>query len=962
MKVKDVIQGFEITRVREFPELGGRLWEMEHCKTGAMLCWLDRPDENKAFSIAFKTIPEDSTGVFHILEHSVLCGSDKYPVKEPFVELLKSSVQTFLNAMTYPDKTVYPISSRNDKDFLNLVNVYLDAVFHPAIYHRPEIFRQEGWRLEGEGEDLCFQGVVFNEMKGAFASPERVLDETLESALFPDNCYRHCSGGDPACIPALTYEQFLENHRRYYHPSNARISLVGSIQPEEVLEKINAFLAPYERRTADFEIPLQKPVPAVEKTARYEIGPEESAEHRTMICCGTVLGRYDEFLKLDAAAVLSDYLTGDDDAPLKRAVLDRGLAQDMSVTLNDGTLQAVLSWSAMNTDPENLQELRNTVREVLEQTVQNGLDRERLWACFHNYAFSQRDRDSGYAPRSLAEALDMLDTWLYGGDPAEGLLVEDSLRELERRLDTGYFEALIREYFLENPHTVTVVLTPSADLGEEKRLQERERLERKTAAWTEADRARTAREAEALRLWQQTPDSPEALATIPMLRLEDLNPEPRITEAEETCRQGVTVLRHALSSNLVYLKAYFNAAELKLEELPKLAILSRLLGSMGTERCDRSRLPLKIKSSIGRLDLAVNILPGSDPLKTKVGLLAGIVCLKEQEEAALGLLGEILTETKWDDPALLRDVLQQMAMDAQLSLPSRGNRYGASRVAGDLTASGAAREYTGGLEFVRTVKALSNAEDPELTRLLRELESMNRRLIVRPGLILSASANADGGMLDRLILAIPDSDRRPALETTYPLPGARQEGVLIPASVGFAVTGTNLRLHGMEYTGSIQVLANVLNYVYLWNEIRVQGGAYGCGFSGKNDGEIFFYTYRDPQPGRSLDVIARASDFVRAYCGEDPDLTGFILSAVSTMDPLLNEETRMLLEDRRWFSGTNREKILRRWQQLIHTTPGDLLALCPALEAAASDRAVCVVAGMTQLEACGQRLTDVLSF
>lgn len=961
MQVKDIIHGFEITRVRSFPELSGRLWEMEHRKTGALLCWLDRPDENKAFSIAFKTIPEDSTGVFHILEHSVLCGSDKYPVKEPFVELLKTSVQTFLNAMTYPDKTVYPVSSRNDKDLLNLMDIYLDAVFHPALYYKPEIFRQEGWRFEGEGEELCFQGVVLNEMKGAFASPDRVLEEEVERALFPDNCYRHCSGGDPACITDLTYEQFVANHRKYYHPSNARISLVGSVDLDSALEKIDGFISQYEKQEARFDIPFQAPCPAVEKTVSYEIGPNEPTEHRTMITCAALLGRYDESVKNYAVSVLSDYLTGDDDAPLKRAVLDQGLAQDMSVSLNDGIQQSVVGWNVMNTDAEKLPEIRRLIQETLSTMVREGLDRERLTACFRNYAFQQRDRDSGFAPRSLTEAVEMLDSWLYGGDPAEGLIVEDTLTELEAKLHTNYFEDLIRTYFLENEHTVTVILTPSAELGEEKARKERERLEKKTGGWTDDDRAIQAERAEALCLWQQTPDSEEALSSIPMLQLSDLDSELKVTMPAETRRGEVTVLRHELASRLVYLKAYFNAAELKLEELPNLTILSRMLGSMGTKRFNRSRLPQEIKKTIGRLDFAANIVSGSTPDKAGLNLLASVVCNQEQAEAAADLLCEILTGTEWKDLSLLRDVLQQMAMGLQLSLPSRGHQYGVTRVASDLTAAGAAREYSSGLEFVRRVKMLSTADDEQLQQLLMELEALNRRLIQRSGLILSVSSNTEESVIDRLISWIPASDRESAAETSYQLPGARQEGVTIPAAVGFAITGTNLRLHGLEYTGSIPVLANVLNYVYLWNEIRVQGGAYGCGFSGRTDGEIFFYTYRDPQPGRSLAVFDQSAAFVRTFCAENPDLTGFILGAVSTLDPLVSEEMRMALEAKRWFSGIGREQILKRYQELIHTTPADLIALCEALEALTKDQAVCVVAGKAQLDACGSRLTETVT-
>ena len=503
MQKNDVIHGFRIERVRPVEELNATLWEMTHEKTGAALCWVERKEENKTFAIAFKTLPEDSTGVFHIIEHSVLCGSDKYPVKEPFVELLKSSVQTFLNAFTYPDKTVYPVSSRNDRDFLNLIDVYLDAVLHPLIYHKPEIFRQEGWRYEGEGEALCYQGVVFNEMKGSFASPQTVMYNELQRALFPDNCYRYVSGGDPACIPDLTYEQFIASHRKYYHPSNARISLVGSIDLDAVLAKIDTFLSAFDRLDADFTIRTQRPIERVTKEVPFEIGAEESLEGRAMIASVTVLGDYSARERLFAAGVLADYLAGDNDAPLKRAVIDRGLAQDFSVEVWDGLQECAIGWQAMNTDAEKREALETAVNETVGQIVKDGLDRERLSACLHSFAFRKRDRDGGWVPRSLSEALSLLDTWLYGGDPLEGISVEAPLRTLEERLNGTYFEDLLREFFLDGAHTATIVLVPSKTLGEEKRAKEAARIKAERATWTEADRERIRREAEALRVFPQ---------------------------------------------------------------------------------------------------------------------------------------------------------------------------------------------------------------------------------------------------------------------------------------------------------------------------------------------------------------------------------------------------------------------------------------------------------------------------
>ncbi|MBR6120468.1 MAG: insulinase family protein [Oscillospiraceae bacterium] len=959
--MKENLHGFVPVRAREFAELGGTLREYVHEKTGARLCWLDRPDENKSFSIAFKTLPEDSTGVFHILEHSVLCGSDKYPVKEPFVELLKSSVQTFLNAMTYPDKTVYPVSSRNDRDLLNLMDVYLDAVFHPAIYRKPEIFRQEGWRFEREGEGFCRQGVVLNEMKGAYADPGRIMEAELYALLFPDNCYGFESGGDPACIPDLSYEQFLAMHRKYYHPSNARISLVGSVDLAACLEKLDDFLSPYERQDCPFDIPMQQPGPARRRSLPYAIGPDEDPAQRTVVACGTLAARFDEDLRNDALSVLADYLTGDDDAPLKRAVLDAGLAQDFSLELEDGIQQSIVYWNAWNTDPDKQPALERTVRETLTRLTEQGLDRERLEACFRRYAFELRDRDSGSVPRSLSEALDMLDSWLYDGDPAQGLLAEQAVAELEQALQTDYPERLLRELFLENEHTVTVTLIPSATLGAEQAQAEQARVQALTGAWSPEELAAQDARAEALRLWQQSPDSEEALAAIPMLRLSDLaeNPEPLRYSVSDLA--GTPLLRHSTGSRLLFLRAHFEASDLRLEELPEFSLLCKLLGSMGTARYDRARLPLEIKSTTGRVSFAPGVLEGEEPDRCRILLSAGLACLPEQGSRAAALLAEILSATVWEDLELLRDNLQQFSINATMSLASSGHRFALGRVASDLTAHGLAQEYVGGVESVAWLKKTAAGDDESLRALLGRMGALARRLVTRERLTISVNETASPELAEAFRAAIPASGQAKPGPAFYPLPGARREGVVIPAAVGFAAMGSSLRRQGRRYSGSYPVLANVLNYTYLWNEIRVQGGAYGCGFGARSNGDMFYYSYRDPQPVRSLEVMRNAPAYLRAFCREEPDLTGFILGSVSAMDPLRGAEARMTAGDSRWLRGVSEEEVRRHYRELIHTDAAALLALAPALEELAAENALCVVAGKPLLEACGEALQTMIS-
>lgn len=956
MNVNDILYGFRVLRVREYAELSGKLWELEHEKTGARLCWLDRPEQNKTFAIAFQTLPEDSTGVFHILEHSVLCGSDKYPVKDPFVELLKSSVQTFLNAMTMSDRTVYPVSSRNDQDLLNLIDVYLDAVFHPAIYHGPESFLQEGWRYAQEDESLSYQGVVLNEMKGSFASPQTILEAGMRRLLFPDSCYRFVSGGDPEQIPELSYKRFLDAHQRYYHPSNAWISLVGSINVDKVLQKIDAVLSGFDRRDPEPPAPLQGPIHPAISTIPYEISPEEPAEERVILAEASILGKYDEREKSFAASILADYLTGDYEAPLKRAVLAAGLAQDFFIVMDDSLLQTTFGWQAINTEADRREALEVAVRGTVAQILEDGLDPDRLSACFHSFAFRMRDNESDANSRSLSETLSLLGPWMYGGDPAEGLLVEDVLNTLAGRLEGSYFAELLRELFLTDRPTASVVLVPSASLGEENAVREYARIQARTAAWTDVDWERLTQGTKALQLWQQTPDSPEALASIPRLQLSDLNPAPEPLLAETTRREGVPVRRLTTGSELVYLKTYFEASDLTLGELPALAMLCSLLGNLETAKHSAGDLAEAIKGTIGRLEFAPIAFAGSAPDFCRVVFSASVACLEDQAAHAARLLAELLTETRFEDVDGLQEILQQTVVGLRLSLPEEGSRYGSLRVSSCCTSQGAAREAMTGLSFLDWAERTLDSGTEGLERLLHSMQNLLARIIARERLTISCSEAAPDDTLDVLIGALRSDGITPRQEASFSIREQRQEGIPIPSQVGYAVMGTNLLRHGQAFTGSIPVLCKLLTYTHLWNEIRVKGGAYGCGLEGWNNGDLIFYTYRDPQPEQSLRVIETAEQFLKSYLSENPDLTGFILSAVSELDPLRNPEQRIAAADARFFSGITEEKAREYYQQLLHTSPEDLLRLCSALQEMLSDQIVCVVADEASIKACDEKL------
>ena len=962
MKKGDIAHGFRVTNVRDIKELNAAFVEMTHEKSGASLVWLDRTDANKTFSVAFKTIPDDSTGVFHILEHSVLGGSDKYPVKEPFVELLKSSVQTFLNAMTYPDKTVYPVSSRNDKDFLNLVDVYLDGVFHPSIYHKPEIFRQEGWRYEiADDGSAVYQGVVFNEMKGAYSSPDAVLEHELMKSLFPDNTYGCESGGHPEHIPDLTYGHFIEMHKKFYHPSNARISLCGSVDIDSVLPLIDSYLREYDSRPADFEIPMQSPVKYAEKTVEYEIGADEPAASKAIIAFGSVFGTFADQEKIIAACVLSDYLAGDNDSPLKRAILDKKLGQDMRVSVFDGIQQPFITWQVWNTDESKLEEIKEAVDSTLRSLVENGLDRESLKASFNRFSFRLRDKEGGGVPRSLAEALNMLDTWLYGGDPAAALCVEASLSSLESNIENGGFENILRELLIDTPHSCLVTLAPSQKLGEIKRQKESARLAAESAGWTPEQLAALREQQRVLTEWQQSPDSAEALATIPLLKISDLDPKPGLVTLRETALDGVTLLRHETGSPLSHATLHFNAADVSLAELPAFSLLCSVLGKFATASHGSTRLQMLVKQNIGRLSFHPDIYPGSDALHSQTFASVAVSCLKNRVDEAFALISEILCTTRFDDKKQLRDLLNQFAMEMQMSLTSRGNRFAVTRAGAHVTSHGSAREAVSGYTYAEWLKKQSTASDESLDSLLETLKGLASRLFTAERLVAGASETVSDSSLSALFASFARGRGAPGRETAYaPLPG-NGEGIIIPAGVGFAAKCTNMYLHGRKFNGSILAMANILNYSYLWNEIRVQGGAYGCGFIGRDDGDVCCYSYRDPQPGRSLDIFDGASAFIREFCAERPDITKHILGSVTDLDPLLNTEQKMSVAESRWFKGVSYDEICGYYTQLLNTRCEDLLALCDMLEDIAGDDVRAVVAGKAQIDDCGDKVETRLS-
>lgn len=945
MEIGMKIHGFTVDRVRRVDELSATLVEMTHDKTGAALCWMDNGEDNKLFCIGFKTLPEDSTGVFHILEHSVLCGSAKYPVREPFVELLKSSMNTFLNAMTFSDKTMYPVSSRNEKDFLNLTSVYLDAVFAPRLLTDPNILYQEGWHTEMNDGVPSYKGVVFNEMKGAMSDADEIIDEKLSAMIFPDNCYRFNSGGAPEAIPDLTYEQFVDTYKRFYHPSNSRIFLDGTVPLDATLEMIDGYLSRYERSNETHDIPMQAPISG-EGTCFYEIAEGEDTSSKVILNAGKIIGTWQDKERTMAAEVLCDLLCDSNESPLKRAILSAGLGEDMSMTVLDHTAQHRLVWQVKNTSEDKLSAIRETIRNTASDLVNNGIDRAALEASLNRYAFRLRQERE---PQGLIHAISAMHSWLYGGDPLMYLVYDETIANLRKMMDNGGYEKLLSELLLDEDGLCVLTAYPSTTYGAELRQRENDRLQAELAARSEADNAALEELNSSLSAWQQTPDSLEQLATLPTLPLSEVGENPETVETEECVVNGVTVLRHRIpSKGINYLSLYFKLTDCTKDELTALAMLPDLIGNLPTDKYTAIQLQQEIKTYIGNLNFRVGNFTKDGELEQCTPYLSAHACMLEDNwDKAVELLCEILLHTHYNEPDRIREIIMQSnEMGKQMGIMG-GHMLGIAAVQSHYSAGSAVSEAQLGYSRIQWLHEMAKNFDSKIADLIKLLERVRTQSFCRARLAASITTTKDvdlSGLLTALPEGTPIADSA-AYFSTLP----KRMGIRIPAQAAFAELGYHL---GKKADGSLQIADNILSLSYLWNEVRVQGGAYGTGMRTSRTGSMVCYSYRDPSPARTLQVYAGSADFLKSYCEGDEDLDKFIISAVAGTEPLRAPGERGLAADDRWFCGITYEARKEHRRQMLSTTREKLLGWCDTLKTMSADGAVCVVAHDEALKQC----------
>lgn len=963
--------GFTAVKSEPVSEVEGMVHLMRHAASGARLMFIENDDANKAFSITFKTPAADDTGVFHILEHSVLCGSEKFPVKEPFVNLLKTSMQTFLNAMTFPDKTMYPVASTNEQDLVNLMDVYLDAVFHPDIYRRPVIFQQEGWHreLEGEGEDarLVVNGVVYNEMKGALSEPDSVLYDGLSAALFPDTTYRFESGGTPAAIPTLTYEGFLENHRRHYRPDNAYIILYGNLDADRFLgfldERYLAPLAAKERGPLDINpLGLQAPVAPAPVVVPMATAPENACA-----AVGFVIGRAAERERIVAADILMDAIMGANESPLKRALLDAGIADDAIGYVADSVAQPFAVVSLRGARPGAAEKLRAIVEAEARRLVEGGLDRELVRAALSHAEFVMRERNFGY-PDGVVLAMSAMAGWLYADDdPAAYLRFEDVFASLREKVEEGYFEALLRELFLDNDHRACAEVVPTESDEAAEEAEEAEAAgEREAAAELTEDEAAFIREAvRALREAQEAPDAPEALEKLPQLSRADIGEAPAeaMWEVGE-CGPWHLIRHHLPCRGIAYAYRYFAMDGLAFDELPYATVLACVLGKLDTARHTAAELDTLVQAHLGNLGFAVEVHENAeDRERLRPMFVMGSSALDEEVPWAARLAEEVLHETDFTDTERIRDILGQRRIAMEQAFASAGHSAAMARVASYYLPAGVVREALSGVGFYRFLKELLAHFDERAGELTAKLADLAARLFTDSGCTLSFGGSEEALDAYREASA-PFGGVAGARVLTVPAPEDKHEAFVVASDVTYTACGWDRRLLGEPYGGTWLLASRILSYDFLWTEVRVKGGAYGAGFQTTRSGSSRFYSYRDPRIDETVERFRTAGDWLAGvFSPTESEMDGYVVSTVASLDAPAKARELLRRQDGLYFSGATLADRARVREEVRAARTEDVRALAPSVDAIAGAGCVCAFGNGEVIRASGEdfNVVDLLA-
>ena len=973
----DIPSSYEYLFEEKLEDLNGIGKVLLHKKTGARVALIANDDNNKVFSIGFRTPPVNSTGVAHILEHSVLCGSKNFPAKDPFIELAKGSLNTFLNAMTYPDKTVYPIASMNDQDFKNLMHVYMDAVLYPNIYDRKEIFQQEGWHYELESEEaqLKYNGVVYNEMKGAFSSPESQMYRLIQNSLFPDTTYGVESGGDPDYIPELTYEEFIEFHKKYYHPSNSYIYLYGDMDFSERLEWLDKeYLNQYDRLEIDSSVKYQNGFGVMRELKEfYSLSEGENSKENTYLSYNCVVGNSLD-KELDLTFQILDYiLLKAPGAPVKQALINGGIGKDILGGYEDELLQPIFTVIAKNSDEENKERMIGIIRSTLEELADKGLDEKSLRAAINYYEFKYREADFGQFPKGLLYGLRTMSSWLHD-DRKPFLHLKDSTgyEFLKEKIGTGYYEKIIKDYLLDNSHTSIVILSPKPGLNIQKEEALRHKLDEYKASLTKEEINELVHATLALKEYQDTPSTREEVERIPLLTRADMRREIEPLYNNEENLDGIKVIRHDVYTNkIAYLRLLFDIKQIPKELLPYTSLLAVVLGYVDTQNYNYLEFSNEVNIHTG--GIATNVRSFSIKGKTQHYYPVfefSTKVLYDKLEEAFRLIQEMLFKTKLEDTKRLKEIIDEMKSRLQMNFNSSGHSVAVDRAMSYYSAHGLFKETTTGIEFYKFIEDLAEHYEEKAALAISKMKELLKMIFTKENLMISITSDQEG--YDRFAEKLPsflnsltvkaDNSLFEAYDTSSLKPVCLNEGFKTAMQVQYVARTGNFLQAGFAYTGAMKVLKTILSYDYLWNNVRVKGGAYGCmcGFSGV-DGDAYFTSYRDPNLRETNDIYEKASDYIKNFTSDDRDITKYIIGTFSTLDSPLTPQAKGKRSLSMYLAGITEEDLQKERDEVLNVTVEDIRTLHKPVQAILDSGNICVIGSEDKVSANSDMFKEVKS-
>lgn len=926
---------------------------LRHKKSGARIAILSNNDDNKVFYIGFRTPPEDETGVPHIIEHTTLCGSKKFPVKDPFIELAKGSLNTFLNAMTYPDKTVYPVASCNDQDFKNLMDVYLDAVFNPNITKYEEIFKQEGWHYEltGKDDELKINGVVYNEMKGAYSSPDEVLSSQIYRSLFPDNTYSKDSGGNPEYIPKLTYEAYLDFYHKYYHPSNSYIYLYGDMDVVERLEWLDKeYLSLYDYKKVNSEINKQPAFDEIKNVeAQYSITMDDSQENKTYLSYNRVVGDTLDEMLYQAFDVLDYALVSSPGAPVKQALIDAGIGDDVYGSYDAGILQPVFSFVAKNANASQADEFESIIENTLKEVVKTGINKEALLAGINSSEFKFREADFGQFPKGLLFGLNCLDSWLFDDmKPFIHLECLGTFAKLRKAVDTDYFEKLIQEYLLDNTHGSSVTVKPERGLGNEREEALAKELSDYKASLSDEEIKKLIEDTEHLKKYQEEPSSDEELRKLPMLTRADMKKNAMPFSNIEDELLDVKVVRHDIESNGIdYISFLFDAGDFAQSELGYLGFFTNALGLVSTEKYSYTDLANATNIYTGGISTGTASHPDiKDRNNFVFKFEVKLKVLEKNLDKALELMEQMLLTSDFTDTKRLGELVAQIKARLQANLSSSGHLVAAMRSMSSFSRYALYQDELKGVAFYRSICRIEKELSESPKSVSDKLAAIARKLFARNRMLISFTGNneAYGNAKPSLEKVIAGFDKMSAVGNQAEVHFNTAKEAFIDASqIQYVAKTGDFICEGYEYTGALRLLRIILSYDYLWINVRVKGGAYGCMNTFLRSGESYFVSYRDPNLSDTLDVYDRIPEYIKSFSPDERDMTKYIIGTFSALDTPMNPEAKGSRSLSAYLEGITYEQIQKERNEILNAQPEDIRRLADLVEAVLKKDSICVI-------------------